>query len=97
MPGVAERFARARVRVILLLIPLGASFCLLLLRAKAAGKNSLFPPWMFEDRVIAILFGVAALSLVLIAVNSRCPQCRRTLPDMIRIRRCPHCGVALRD
>jgi hypothetical protein len=97
LPGVQEQFARARARIVMLTIPLCVSLGILLIMAKAGRRASPFPAWMHEAQCIATLFGVAAASLVFIAVNSRCPQCRRRLPDVIRIRQCPNCGVSLRD
>ncbi len=97
MPGVQEQFARARVRVVILTVPLCVSLGILLILAKEGRGPSPFPGWVHEAQSIAILFAVAAVSLLLIAVNSRCPQCRHRLRDVIRIRQCPHCGVALRD
>lgn len=97
LPGVQEQFARVRVRIVILTIPLCVSLGILLMMAKAGRSASPFPHWMHEARFISILFGVAAVSLVFIAVNSRCPQCRRRLRDAVRLRKCPNCGVALRD
>ena len=97
LPGVQEQFAQARVRIVILTIPLCVSLGILLMMAKEGRGASPFPDWMHQAQFIAILFGVAAASLVFIAVNSRCPQCRRRLHDVVRIRKCPNCGVALRD
>jgi hypothetical protein len=96
-PGVQEQFARARARIVILTVPLCVSLGILLLMAKEGRRASPFPHWMHEAQFIAILCGVAAVSLVFIAVNSRCPQCRGRLGDVVRIRKCPNCGVALRD
>ena len=80
MPGIQEQFSRVRARIVALCFPFTASVGLMLIIAKDAGRTLPLPAWMHETRSIVILFAVAAASLVLIAVNSRCPQCRRFPP-----------------
>ena len=96
MPGVPERFALARKREFVLSLALIPSALFLAYLYKAE------PDWPVADFLprnrlawatpafIVVIFG-------LIVLNGRCPACRHRIRGLVRLRRCPGCGIALRD
>ena len=96
MPGVQEQFARARKRefaLFLALVPCGM-FLAYLYKAEPGWP---VPGFLPRDQ---LLWGVLTLFVVMFALlvwNARCPGCGRRIGGLMRLRRCPICGVAFRD
>ncbi|MFB3827849.1 MAG: hypothetical protein ACE15B_13845 [Bryobacteraceae bacterium] len=96
LPGVQEQFARARKREFALFVVVVASGLFLAYLYKAQ------PDWpvpgkLSRGQLTWATLAVFAASFVLLVVNARCPACRRRTGGLMGLRRCPVCGIALRD
>ena len=92
-PGVEERFSRMRARGLALVFLMGAAL-VVMAYLNAATKQGL--PSMQVGKLNLILLGLIVALLPLLALNSRCPKCRRFMWKALELRQCPHCGVVLR-
>lgn len=95
-PSVEERFSRMRARGLALVLLIGAAL-LTMAYLKVADEQRL--PVAFSMPVMKldlILLGFIVALVPLLALNSRCPKCRRFLWKAFELRQCPHCGVVLR-
>jgi hypothetical protein len=95
--GVPEQFMRARRReagLSLLLIPVLLS---LFYMVEADERGWPIPGSLSQIQGMGYLVGLAALIVLLIFRNARCPDCNHRLTGMVSLRQCPFCGVVLRD
>jgi hypothetical protein len=95
-PGVEERFSRMRNRGLVLALLMGAALIAMAYLNAAAEHGLPVPFSMPAVNLDLILLGFILALLPLLALNSRCPKCRRFLWKALQLRQCPHCGVVLR-
>jgi hypothetical protein len=96
VPGVQDTFSRARGREIaMFLVMLPSAVCAAIL-AKT-GPGGPIVPGLSRDQLLAVSGGLTLAMLALIVVNGRCPACRQRIGSLMTLRRCPKCGVALRN
>lgn len=96
-PGVEEQFGRMRKRGILLVLLMGAA---LLLVYYLHGADQWHLPIPYSLPLLTLewaLVGFMVVLALLMALNARCPKCRRLLWQAAKLHQCPHCGVVLRD
>ena len=85
-----------RVRGLALVLLMGMAL-LTMAYLKVAEEQRLPVPFpMPVMKLDLILLGFIVALVALLALNSRCPKCRRFLWKAFELRQCPHCGVVLR-
>jgi len=96
LPGVQEQFARARVREFVLSVVLIPSTLFLFYLIKAKPDWPL-PGVLPRDQLVWATLAFIGLVFGLLALNGRCPACAHRITGLMKLRRCPFCGVAYRD
>lgn len=96
MPGIQERFARARKREFALFLAVISSGMFLAYLYKAKPDWPV-PGFLPREQLTWATLALFVLFFVLLVVNARCPACRQRTGGLMKLRRCPICGIALRD
>jgi hypothetical protein len=96
-PGVEEAFSRMRMRGLLLALLMGAALLAIAYVGEAGKRGWPLPVPLTAIQADLILLGFILALAALLALNSRCPKCRRFMWIAAHRRQCPHCSVVLRS